>query len=555
VTLLEERSSVLIVDHEGDNLPALENALAPLDVTVVKAGSGPAALKATLDHEFALAILDAHMPGMDGFELAGHLRGLETTRGIPIIFLTAGHPDWERVSLDGRSGAVDFVTKPFSPKVLVAKARVFLELHAAKRKISRQDAQLEKLIEEQRRASAMLEREISQCKMKEEELRDSEGRVRLLVESAPDAIFIQCAGRFAFLNQATVRLFGAQSAQELVGMDLLDRVHPESRGTVRERIRAINEERRQLPMYEERYLRMDGSVVDVEVASVPIEFEGQHCSLGFVRDVTERKRAERVMIHNQRMATVWSLAAGVAHEVNNPLGGILQSLQNIKRRLSPDLAANAREAEQQGCSLEAIQGYLRSRRILEFLDAIEESGHRAARIVANMLEFGRVETSERRLVDLNDLVEKSMSLTATHCASEDHCSYRDVLIEGDLDPGRPQALCIPSQMEQVLVNLLQNALHALEDRQDKDPPARITVRTAVEPGAVRIEVEDNGPGMEPGVLDRAFDPFFTTRSAGQGTGLGLSVSFFIVTNNHGGTLDVESSPGAGTRFVVRLPSS
>jgi PAS domain S-box-containing protein len=395
--------------------------------------------------------------------------------------------------------------------------------------------------------------DITESKHTEEALRKSEASVRLLVEHAPDAIFIQSEGRFVYLNQATLKLFGARSAEDLVGAAILDRIHADSRESVRERISAVNEEREPLPVVEERYLRLDGTVVEVEVAAVPFVFEGKHGGLVFVRDITERKRSEKVMVHNERMMTVGGLAAGMAHEINNPLGGILQSLQNIRRRLSPGLPANEGVALEQGCSLEAIGNYLRARQVPEFLDAIEQSGKRATRIVANMLEFSRKGISGKKLVDVNEVVEKSLSFCLANHEPGTAFDFRNIVIERDFDQGDPKVPGIPSQIEQVLVNLLQNAMQALEDRPDKASPAIITVRTRGEAEAVRLEVADNGPGMKPEVLRRVFDPFFTTKPVGKGTGLGLSVSYFIVINNHGGALEVESTPGKGSRFIVRLP--
>jgi PAS domain S-box-containing protein len=395
--------------------------------------------------------------------------------------------------------------------------------------------------------------DITGRKQTEEALRASENSVRLLVERAPDAIFIQSGGRFVYLNPATLRLFGAQSPEDLVGTPILERIHPDMHGEVRDRIRAVNEECEPLPVVEERYLRLDGTAVDVEVATVPFVFEGKNCGLVFVRDITERKRSERVMVHNERMMTVGGLAAGMAHEINNPLGGILQSLQNIRRRLSPGMPANEDVARELGCSLTDVGNYLCARNVPEFLDAIEVSGKRAARIVANMLEFSRSGISGKRRVDVNQAVDKALALCAANLEPGAASAGRDILIERELDPENPEVPGVPAQIEQVLVNLLQNAMQALEKRPGKAEPAKITVRTRREPDAVRLEVEDNGPGMEQKVLKRVFDPFFTTKPEGKGTGLGLSVSYFIVTNKHGGTLEVESSPGKGARFTVRLP--
>jgi signal transduction histidine kinase len=167
---LEERSTVLIVDDRSDNLFALENVLKPLEVEVVKATDGHAALKATLNHEFALAILDVQMPGMDGYELAGLMRGLKETKDIPIIFLTAVFSDQAHISMGYESGAVDFITKPFRPEILVSKVRVFLELHQARKKIDRQNAELTAAVSALRVTNERVEREMAECRELEKAL-------------------------------------------------------------------------------------------------------------------------------------------------------------------------------------------------------------------------------------------------------------------------------------------------------------------------------------------------------------------------------------------------
>jgi len=159
----DDRSTVLIVDDRSDNLFALEQVLRPLDVDVVKATDGHAALKATLNHEFALAILDVQMPGMDGYELAELLRGLSETKDIPIIFLTAVFSDETHIRMGYESGAVDFITKPFRPEILVSKVRVFLELHAGRKRISRQNVEL-------RLANDRLKRDMIECRELEQAL-------------------------------------------------------------------------------------------------------------------------------------------------------------------------------------------------------------------------------------------------------------------------------------------------------------------------------------------------------------------------------------------------
>ncbi|MFH1981933.1 MAG: cache domain-containing protein [Pseudomonadota bacterium] len=264
-------------------------------------------------------------------------------------------------------------------------------------------------------------------------------------------------------------------------------------------------------------------------------------------DVTARVRMEDMMVQTEKMMSVGGLAAGMAHEINNPLGGILQSVQNIQRRLSPELAENQRIAVTCGTDLTAVQAYLNERRISSFLEGIRDSGARAARIVDNMLNFSRRSESKKIPICLTDLLEKTVELAAHDYDLKKNYDFRRIEIIRDFEENLPLVPCTPNEIEQVILNLLRNAAQASSDA------PRITLRLGKIGNSARIEVADNGVGMDAETRKRVFEPFFTTKDVGIGTGLGLSVSYFIVTNNHGGSMGVESTPGEGSRFTVTLP--
>jgi len=242
----------------------------------------------------------------------------------------------------------------------------------------------------------------------------------------------------------------------------------------------------------------------------------------------------------------------MAHEINNPLGGILQGVQNLRRRLLDDLPANRAAAEQHGMTFESVSAYAVERRIASLLDGIRESGERAARIVANMLTFSRRSDPSRVPVQINDLLERTLELAVTDYSLARNYDFKRIAVVRRYDPQLPPVRCSASEMEQVFLNLFKNAAQALTQRDDGPPPV-LTLTTAREPAHVRVEVADNGPGMSPEQRRRAFEPFFTTRETGAGTGLGLSVAYFIVVTNHKGSITIEEAPNGGAVFVVRLP--
>jgi two-component system, NtrC family, sensor kinase len=268
-------------------------------------------------------------------------------------------------------------------------------------------------------------------------------------------------------------------------------------------------------------------------------------------DVTERERFAAMMVQTEKMVSLGGLAAGMAHEINNPLGGVLQGVQNIIRRVSPDLPANLEAARAVGCELEAVRAYLDKRQIPRFLEGIRESGQRAAHIVANMLEFARRSESRLAPTDLALICDKVLELAAGDYDLRQHLDFRQIAITRDYGPDLGKVPCTVLEIEQVVFNLVKNAAQALARAATPNPA--IAVRLRREPDMARIEVADNGPGMDEATRKRVFEPFFTTKEPGAGTGLGLAVSFFIVTQNHGGSFRVESEPGKGATFIVRLP--
>ncbi|MET0085700.1 MAG: ATP-binding protein [Sedimenticola sp.] len=271
-------------------------------------------------------------------------------------------------------------------------------------------------------------------------------------------------------------------------------------------------------------------------------------------DVTERVRMEEMMMQTEKMMSVGGLAAGMAHEINNPLGGMLQGMQNIRRRLKPDLAKNREMADAIGLDFDRVQQYLEQRDIYHLMEGIAEAGRRASGIVENMLSFSRKTEPGFSAVEMASLVDRTLELASVDYDLKKRYDFRQIEIERDYEEGLPSARCAVSEIQQVLLNLLRNAAQALFTQDDEERSnVRIRIGLHREGEMIRIEVEDNGTGMTETVRRRAFEPFFTTRPVGEGTGLGLSVSYFIVCDEHGGEMSVESEPGEGSKFIVKLP--
>ena len=272
-----------------------------------------------------------------------------------------------------------------------------------------------------------------------------------------------------------------------------------------------------------------------------------------IDDITQRLSLEDMMVQSEKMLSVGGLAAGMAHEINNPLGAILHNVQNIRRRLSSDLPKNLEVAEQTGITLDAISHYLQAREVPQLLDGIQQAGARAAKIVTHMLSFSRRSNRQMSPCDLSALIDQAVDIASNDFDLALGFDFRGHDIVRQFDPELGPVPGIPNELEQVLLNLLKNAAQAIHQRPVNTEPGRIILRTKLNPPWAEIQVEDNGVGMPEQVRKRIFEPFFTTKEVGQGTGLGLSVSYFIVTNNHKGQMEVHSTLGQGTCFTLRLP--
>jgi PAS domain S-box-containing protein len=268
-------------------------------------------------------------------------------------------------------------------------------------------------------------------------------------------------------------------------------------------------------------------------------------------DVTEQIRMEEMLVHSEKLLSVGSLAAGMAHEINNPLSGVLQNMQVVINRLNPDFPQNQLVAEKCNISLPRMRAYMEERNILHSMDAVTDAGIRAATIVRDMLGFVRISHDAHARCDLRDLVDKSLELAGHDYDLTRQTDFRKINIERRYGTDIRTVSCDPGKIQQVLLNLIKNAGQAMFDAKVAFP--RIIVRIQMRNEMVRIEFEDNGPGLKDDVARRVFEPFFSTKKIGQGTGLGLSISYFIITKEHRGAMRAENIPGGGARFIVELP--
>ncbi|MBN1888960.1 MAG: PAS domain-containing protein [Thermoflexales bacterium] len=294
-------------------------------------------------------------------------------------------------------------------------------------------------------------------------------------------------------------------------------------------------------------------------------------------DVTRRMQLEDMMLQSAKMASVGGLAAGMAHEINNPLSAMMQSAQVLQLALDPQRPRARERLLACGIRPEALERYLREGGLQDYLSGIRDTGQRAAKIISDLLTFSRRDTSETAPHDLNYLLEQTMALASADYDLKKKYDFRAIELVWQLCPDLPQVPCNGQQIQQVLLNLVRNAAQAMagqiettdRDREKEKGRAwkpRLTLRTLhggkiknqkseVENLTwVRLELEDNGPGFPEAAMGRLFEPFFTTKQVGEGTGLGLWLCWSIVVERHKGRIWAEPAPGGGARFVIELPT-
>jgi PAS domain S-box-containing protein len=347
-------------------------------------------------------------------------------------------------------------------------------------------------------------------------LKRSEESFRSLIERSPDAIFVHRDDLLVYANASALALLGVHATAGLAGLPL----PPLLRSA-----QAAPSTRDGSTKVEGQLTRGDGTKIEVDVASILVDFDDRPATLSIARDISARKELTARAMEMDRMISVGTLAAGVGHEINTPLAYVITNLDYALRELADENTTPVRVQE--------IRKALRDAR---------EGAERVREIVRDLRTFSSTQTKETVRFELAPVLVSSIQMAFNEIRHRARLvrDFRSVtMIAGS-----------PSRLGQVFLNLLINAAHAIpEGCADKHT---ISVRAATEGKEVRIEVSDTGSGIEPEHLSRLFDPFFTTKSVGHGTGLGLFVCQRIV-REHGGRIEVQSTPGVGTTFSVILP--
>jgi signal transduction histidine kinase/DNA-binding response OmpR family regulator len=511
------RTRILIVDDDERNAFAAIQALETLGQELVVARSGEEALRHLLTDDFAVILLDLHMPGMDGYETAELIRQRRRNRDVPIVFLTAVFRDEAHIFKAYSAGAVDVVFKPVDPFILRSKVQVLVDLHIKTLELEQQSESRRLLIEENARIHA-------EKLAAERALRRTQERQEAILRALPVVFHSRTADapyEPLFVGGNVIELTGFTADDFLASAEFgISRVHPDDVDIV---VRAQAEARKSgVYSCEYRWQCADGtyrSLIDQGVLAMDEE-SGRQVVLGTLLDNTERRGLEEQLSHARKMEAVGQLTGGVAHDFNNLLTVVLGNIELIKRRTG----------EQHELSRQ--------------IDAVRLAAEKGGALTRQLLAFSRRQRLNPLTVDLNALIADFAPLLRQAVGEA-------VSIDLSLATQPLPAHLDAAQFESALLNLAVNARDAMEGG------GLLSVETKTVDGdepRILVVVRDTGQGMDADVASRIFEPFFTTKEIGKGSGLGLSQVYGFVRQS-GGEVSVSSAPGKGAVFEIYLPLS
>jgi len=510
--------AILLVDDIPSNLRVLYESLNGRGYRLLIANSGAQALEVARRARPDLVLLDIMMPDMDGFEVCRRLKADPETAGMAVIFLSALDDTSDKVR-GLELGAVDYVTKPFHPDEVAARVETHCKILRLERELANRNRQLELV------------------------------RDRILNSMTEGVVGLDVDGQASFVNPAAERILGLDA--ERLSHHALSDWRPEG---LREAIRRVLSRRDELGIDELLLPRAGSDSLPAEAHLAPIgEDDRPEGAVLVLRDLSERRRAEETLdrtnrelrqshqqlkqaqmqlIQAAKLESVGRLAAGVAHEVKNPLAIVQLGLDYLEQVLELDAT------------------------VAEVLQDMLIAVSRADTVVRGLLDFSRERALALRAGAINGILSDSLQLV------RHELTQRNIAVETRFGEGIPERDFDADKMQQVFLNLFMNAMHAI----GHDGTLSIRSELAVVEDAalgthardagflggdrlIRIVIEDSGPGIRPEDLGRLFDPYFTTKRQGEGTGLGLSVTRNIVTL-HRGSIDLDNRREGGARAVL-----
>ena len=515
--------NILMVDDHPENLLALEAVLSSPNYHLVSVTSGKEALKYLIKQEFAVILLDVQMPGLNGFETAKLIRAREKTKHTPIIFITAISQDSENVQRGYSVGAIDYIFKPFHPETLKQKIGKFVEIHQKfEEKISRteehysfeleemkrkQVIDLEKKVEERTleflSANEKLKQEIKERKKIADHLLASQERFRKIFQASPNLMAIISKKDETYLDVNTTWLHYTGYLYEDLNNQRIQLAHFVEEET--ENPIHLDQPIQNMHIY---YWTKKGEKRSALLSSEILDIHSEPCILLVLTDITEKVLLEKGISRLDQLNLIGEMAAGIAHEIRNPMTTVYGFLQ---------IAKGSQVSE-------------------EFVDLMLDELDRANSIITEFLNLAKNKVSHKKMNHLNAIIEALFPLIQ----AEAFRSGKEVTLQ--LDQCCTDIFIDEKEIRQLILNIALNGLDAMT------MGGKLLIETLDEQQAVILNIRDTGSGISPEVLEKMGTPFFTTKD--NGTGLGLAICFSIA-KRHGAEVDIDTSQN-GTTFSIRF---
>lgn len=545
-----KKNQILVIDDTTTNLKLVSDFLRKSGFEVRAAKSGIQALNILETTKPDIILLDVMMPEMDGFETCRRLKYSQQTRDIPVIFMTAvddaSNPSYKVKGLE--LGAVDYISKPIQLEEVLARVKTHLHLRYLTQQLQKQKDLLESVFNE-----------------------------------SADAIFLVNpeTGLIVDCNQRAVELFEAENKDELLdieGQSLQAKPFPD------EELSAIWDEidRKGFWSRELEYVTKKGKLFWGNLAAKQIYVVGEKMNLVRVTDITDRKiaevreknksqqlkkalgelkRTQARLIQTEKMSSLGRMVAGIAHEINNPVSFIYGNLTPARRYFEELLKLIQLYQKSYPASSPEIEALVQeidlkfiTKDCSKLINSMQIGADRIRQIVLSLRNFSRLDEKELKAVDIHQGIDSALMIL--HHRLQVPGKRPEIQVIKNYAQ-LPLITCYASQLNQVFMNILSNAIDALESQ---ICPREITISTSIvakdsaaNSEVVTIRIADNGPGMSEAVKKKIFDPFFTTKPIGSGTGLGLAITYEIVVEKHKGSINCISVLGEGTEFVVEIP--
>lgn len=495
-------TKILVIDDEESIRNMMRMSLEMDGYQVSTGADGPSGLQVFDEESPDIVLLDVRMPGMDGLEVLERIK--RKNEDAEVIIVT-GHGDMDMAVQCLRRQASNFLTKPISDELLSWALKRSEERLGLKRKLKRYTENLETLVRE---ANMELERSY--------QFREN------LIENSPDAIVsVRKGGNIVIFNSAAEKLLGYGKQAVIGKMNIVSVYPPGDAKRVMKDLRSDDFggkgvlQKRELVV-----IHQDGSEIPVYLSAAILYEEGQEAgSVGIFTDLRDLRKLEQQLLRTEKLSSLGKLSAGIAHEINQPLTGVLTFASLLKRKFSDDEETN------------------------RDLEIIVRETTRIRRIVQGILDFARETPMQKQKKQIEEVLDQTLQIIVHQQR------FFGVNLVKEYGESVPPVTVDSSLMEQVFMNIVLNAVDAMNGA------GTLTLRTRVVDNWVEIDIQDTGVGMPEKILDKIFDPFFTTKDSteGMGMGLGLAVTYGII-QNHNGDIVVKSKVGEGTTFTIRLPA-